>query len=198
MDSLIQQFIDDQLRQSYEVKKKLLEDTNLTSLIKEVAKKCVEVYERGNKTLIAGNGGSAGDAQHMAAELSGRLNFDRPGIPSIALTTNTSALTAIGNDYGYENIFSRQVQSDGVEGDLFLGISTSGNSRNIIKAFEECKKRGIITVGLTGASSHKMNEICDYCIMVPSESTARIQECHILIIHTICSVVEETLFGKGF
>jgi D-sedoheptulose 7-phosphate isomerase len=198
MDSLIQEFIDEQLKQSYEVKKRLLEDTQLTTLIKEVAQKCVEVYKRGNKTLIAGNGGSAGDAQHMAAELSGRFNFDRPGIPSIALTTNTSALTAIGNDYGYENVFSRQVQSDGVKGDLFLGISTSGNSINILKAIEECKKKEIITVGLTGASGQKMDEICDYCIRVPSENTARIQECHILIIHTICSVVEESLFGKGF
>jgi len=197
MDSLVRQLIDEQLKQSYEVKKKLLEDTKIKTEIQEVAEKCVEVYRRGNKTLIAGNGGSASDSQHMAAELSGRFNFDRPGLPSVALTANTSALTAIGNDYGYDKVFSRQLQADGAEGDMFIGLSTSGNSLNILKAIEECKKKGIVTVGLTGASGHKMAEVCDYCIMVPSKSTARIQECHILIIHLICAVVEESLFGGG-
>lgn len=197
MDSLVRQLIDEQLKQSYEVKKKLVEDTQIKTEIQEVAEKCVEVYRRGNKTLIAGNGGSASDSQHMAAELSGRFNFDRPGLPSIALTANTSALTAIGNDYGYDKVFSRQLQADGAEGDMFIGLSTSGNSLNILKAIEECKKKGIVTVGLTGASGHKMADVCDYCIMVPSKSTARIQEGHILIIHLICAVVEESLFGGG-
>ena len=198
MDSLIQHFINNEVKQSYEVKIKLLEDDRLMALVGEVTEKCLEVYKRGNKTLIAGNGGSAGDAQHMAAELAGRFNFDRPGIPSIALTANTSTLTAIGNDYGYEKVFSRQVQSNGIEGDMFIGISTSGNSVNIVKAIEEYKKMGIITVGLTGASDSKMSENCDYCIRVPSISTPRIQECHILLIHIFCGVVEESLFGRGF
>jgi D-sedoheptulose 7-phosphate isomerase len=198
MDSLIQHFINNEVKQSYEVKIKLLEDDRLMALVGEVTEKCLEVYKRGNKTLIAGNGGSAGDAQHMAAELAGRFNFDRPGIPSIALTANTSTLTAIGNDYGYEKVFSRQVQSNGIEGDMFIGISTSGNSVNIVKAIEESKKMGIITVGLTGASDSKMSENCDYCIRVPSISTPRIQECHILLIHIFCGVVEESLFGRGF
>ncbi len=195
MSNLTTSFIEENLKQSYEVKKKLLEDTQIKTEIQEVAERCVAVYRRGNKTLIAGNGGSASDSQHMAGELSGRFNFDRPGIPSIALTTNTSALTAIGNDYGYDKIFSRQVQADGVEGDMFIGLSTSGNSLNILKAIEECQKKGIITVGLTGASGYKLAEVCDNCIMVPSESTPRIQEAHILIIHLICAVVEESLFG---
>ena len=197
MDSLIKQVIDEQFQHAYEVKKKLLKDEKIKISIQEVAEKCIEVYRRGNKTLIAGNGGSASDSQHMAAELSGRFNFDRPGLPSISLAANTSAITAIGNDYGYDKVFSRQLQADGIEGDMFIGISTSGNSPNILKAIEECKKKGIIAVGLTGASGHKMTEVCDYCILVPSESTARIQECHILIIHSLCAVVEESLFVGG-
>lgn len=197
MDNLINSYIEEHLRQSCDVKKKLLEDTKIKAAIQEIAEKCVAVYRRGNKTLIAGNGGSASDSQHMAAELSGRFNFDRPGLPSIALTTNTSTLTAIGNDYGYDRVFSRQVQADGVAGDMFLGLSTSGNSLNILKAVEECQKKEITTVGLTGASGYKLAEVCDHCIMVPSTSTPRIQEAHILIIHLICAVVEESLFGGG-
>jgi len=197
MGNLIVSSIEENLKQSYEVKEKLLKDTQVKTEIQEVVERCIAVYRRGNKTLIAGNGGSASDSQHMAAELSGRFNFDRPGLPSIALTTNTSALTAISNDYGYDKIFSRQVQANGVEGDMFIGLSTSGNSLNILKAIEECQKKGIITVGLTGASGYKLAEVCDNCIMVPSESTPRIQEAHILIIHLICAVVEESLFGGG-
>jgi D-sedoheptulose 7-phosphate isomerase len=196
MDTLMQQFINDQIRESYEVKKRFLEDSTLTILVKEVAKECVRVYSRGHKTLIAGNGGSASDAQHMAAELSGRFNFDRPGLPSISLTSNTATLTAISNDYGYDKIFSRQVQANGVKGDMFIAISTSGNSINILKAIEECHKLGIISVGLTGHTGGSMAEACDYCIQVPSDKTPYIQECHILLLHIICAVVEESLFGS--
>jgi len=196
MDNLIQQFINDEIRQSYEAKKRLLEDINLTTLIKEVAEKCVEVYKRGNKILLAGNGGSAADAQHIAAELSGRFNLDRAGIPSTALTTNTSELTAIANDYGYENVFSRLLEANGVEGDMFIGISTSGNSLNIINALKTCQKKGIVAVGFSGVSAYQMDDNCDFCLKVPAESTPRIQECHILIGHIICAIVEESLFGK--
>lgn len=197
-DTMMQSFIEKQIETSYRIKKKILEDQELKELISKVSSKCVEVYKRGNKTLIAGNGGSAADAQHIAGEFVSKFYFDRPGLASIALTTDTSILTAIGNDYGYENLFSRQVQANGIEGDVFIGISTSGNSKNVVKALNVCREKGIISVGLTGESGGKMADICDYCIRVPSSETPRIQEAHILIGHIICSVVEKELFGKGF
>ena len=195
---MINEYISNQVKKSIDVKQKLLDSQKLMDLIQEVALKCVEVYKNGNKTLIAGNGGSAADAQHIAGEFVSRFYFDRPGLASMALTTDTSIMTAIGNDYGYEKLFSRQVQANGVKGDMFIGISTSGNSANVIEALQECKEKGIITVGLTGEKGGKMAEMCDYCIKVPSNETPRVQEAHILIGHIICAVVEEFLFGKGF
>ncbi|ECR3130872.1 phosphoheptose isomerase [Campylobacter jejuni] len=180
------------------VKEQILKDENLITLIKNASLEVIKAYKNGNKTLLAGNGGSAADAQHIAGEFVSRFYFDRPGIASIALTTDTSVLTAIGNDYGYENLFARQVQAQGVKGDVFIGISTSGNSKNILKALELCKQKEIISIGLSGASGGAMNELCDYCIKVPSTCTPRIQEAHILIGHIICAIVEEELFGKGF
>ncbi|EOA0704954.1 D-sedoheptulose 7-phosphate isomerase [Campylobacter jejuni] len=180
------------------VKEQILKDENLITLIKNASLEVIKAYKNGNKTLLAGNGGSAADAQHIAGEFVSRFYFDRPGIASIALTTDTSILTAIGNDYGYENLFARQVQAQGVNGDVFIGISTSGNSKNILKALELCKQKEIISIGLSGASGGAMNELCDYCIKVPSTCTPRIQEAHILIGHIICAIVEEELFGKGF
>lgn len=195
---MINEYISGQVKKSIDVKQKLLDSQKLMDLIQEVALKCVEVYKNGNKTLIAGNGGSAADAQHIAGEFVSRFYFDRPGLASMALTTDTSIMTAIGNDYGYEKLFSRQVQANGVKGDMFIGISTSGNSANVIEALKECKEKGIITVGLTGEKGGKMAELCDYCIKVPSNETPRVQEAHILIGHIICAVVEEAIFGKGF
>ncbi|EAO7160449.1 D-sedoheptulose 7-phosphate isomerase [Campylobacter jejuni] len=180
------------------VKEQILKDENLITLIKNASLEVIKAYKNGNKTLLAGNGGSAADAQHIAGEFVSRFYFDRPGIASITLTTDTSILTAIGNDYGYENLFARQVQAQGVKGDVFIGISTSGNSKNILKALEFCKQKEIISIGLSGASGGAMNELCDYCIKVPSTCTPRIQEAHILIGHIICAIVEEELFGKGF
>ncbi|HEB9272661.1 phosphoheptose isomerase [Campylobacter sp. BCW_6875] len=180
------------------VKEQILKDENLIILIKNASLEVIKAYKNGNKTLLAGNGGSAADAQHIAGEFVSRFYFDRPGIASIALSTDTSILTAIGNDYGYENLFARQVQAQGVKGDVFIGISTSGNSKNILKALELCKQKEIISIGLSGASGGAMNELCDYCIKVPSTCTPRIQEAHILIGHIICAIVEEELFGKGF
>ncbi|EAI5943362.1 D-sedoheptulose 7-phosphate isomerase [Campylobacter coli] len=180
------------------VKEQILKDENLITLIKNASLEVIKAYKNGNKTLLAGNGGSAADAQHIAGEFVSRFYFDRPGIASIALSTDTSILTAISNDYGYENLFARQVQAQGVKGDVFIGISTSGNSKNILKALEICKEKGILSIGLTGASGGAMNEFCDYCIKVPSTCTPRIQEAHILIGHIICAIVEEELFGKGF
>ncbi|MFK8186598.1 MAG: D-sedoheptulose 7-phosphate isomerase [Phormidesmis sp.] len=195
MRSLIKQLISQQITEAVSVKQSLASSPEAIAAIQQAAQKCVAVYQRGNKILIAGNGGSAADAQHMAAELSGRFNFDRPGIPAIALTANSSAVTAIANDYGYEKVFSRQAQAYGQPGDLFVGISTSGNSKNILAAIEHCQENEIETVALTGLGGGKMAEACDVAIQIPSQSTPRIQECHILIVHMLCAAVEEVLFG---
>jgi D-sedoheptulose 7-phosphate isomerase len=195
---IMDKYISNQVEESISIKQKILENKEILDIIKIVSQKTIDIYKNGNKTLIAGNGGSAADAQHIAGEFVSKFYFDRPGLASIALTTDTSILTAIGNDHGYEKIFSRQIQANGVEGDIFIGISTSGNSKNIIEALKECKRKGIITVGLTGESGGLMNELCDFCIKVPSPETPRVQEVHILIGHIICAVVEEELFGKGF
>ncbi|MGH2328077.1 D-sedoheptulose 7-phosphate isomerase [Campylobacter taeniopygiae] len=194
----INSYIKGHFKDSILTKEQILKDENLLELIKNVSFEVIKAYKNGNKTLIAGNGGSAADAQHIAGEFVSRFYFDRPGIASIALTTDTSILTAIGNDYGYENIFSRQVEAQGVKGDVFIGISTSGNSKNILKALESCKKKEILSIGLTGESGGSMDKMCDYCIKVPSSCTPRIQESHIIIGHIICAIVEEELFGKGF
>ncbi|MDR6564793.1 MULTISPECIES: D-sedoheptulose 7-phosphate isomerase [unclassified Arcicella] len=188
--------IKSQIEGSISTKQALLSDAQLTGLIDEVASVVVAAYKSGNKTILAGNGGSAADAQHIAGEFVSRFYFDRPGLASIALTTDTSVLTAIGNDYGYEKLFSRQVQAQGKPGDIFIGISTSGNSPNVIKALETCKEMGIISIGLTGEKGGAMADLCDYCIKVPSNETPRIQEVHILIGHIICCIVEEEIFAE--
>ncbi|PHM17684.1 MAG: phosphoheptose isomerase [Sulfuricurvum sp. PD_MW2] len=190
-------YIINQINDSAATKKALVENDALVNLLVEVAQACVEVYRKGKKILIAGNGGSAADAQHFAAELVGRYGFDRPSLPSIALTTDTSNLTAIGNDYGYEYVFSRQLEGLGQEGDLFIGISTSGNSQNVINAFISAKDRGITTVALVGRDGGKMAAIADYAIVVPSNATPRIQESHLLIEHMICDIIEKEIFGGG-
>ena len=171
---------------------------SVVDTICSVSNLIIDAYRHGNKTLIAGNGGSAADAQHLAGEFVSKFYFDRPGLPSIALTTDTSILTAIGNDYGYERLFARQIEANGNKGDVFIGISTSGNSKNIIEALKTCKKKDITTVGFTGASGGEMAALCSYCIKVPSTETPRIQETHIVVGHIICSIVEEAMFGKGF
>ncbi len=189
-------YIKEQVKLSFETKQKIYENEDILKTISKVAKECIKAYERGNKTIFAGNGGSAADAQHLAAELVGRYGFDRPSIPSLALTTDTSALTAIGNDYGYDIIFSRQLFGMGVKGDIFFGISTSGNSQNIVNAFDVAKDKGITTVALAGKDGGKMAKMADYSIVVPSDSTPRIQESHILIGHIICDLIEKELFGE--
>lgn len=191
-------YIKNNFEESLRVKEQILRDEELITLIEKVAKELIKAYRNGKKTIIAGNGGSAADAQHMAGEFVSRFYFDRPGIASIALTTDTSIITAIGNDYGYEKLFSRQLEAQGVNGDVFIGISTSGNSKNILEALEMCKQKGILSVGLTGESGGAMTRLCDYCIKVPSSCTPRIQEAHLLIEHILCAIVEEELFGKGF
>jgi len=194
----MKKFITDQIKKSIELKQNVLQDEQLIGVIVQVAQAAVQVYKQGHKLLVAGNGGSAADAQHIAGELVSRLNFDRPALPALALTTDTSVLTSISNDYGYEQLFSRQIEALGVEGDMFLGISTSGRSRNILDAFRVCRQKGIIRVGLTGQGGGEMAHLCDYCISVPSDETVRVQESHIMIGHILCSIIEEAMFGKGF
>ena len=151
----------------------------------------VEVLKRGNKVLLCGNGGSAADAQHIAAELTGRYKTERRGLPAIALTTDTSALTAISNDYGYAKVFDRQVEALANKGDLLIGISTSGNSSNIISALECAKALGCHTIGFSGRDGGAMNQVCDINLVVPSNDTPRIQEIHILLGHTMCQIVDD-------
>lgn len=194
----VRDFVRKQIEKSISIKQEIQKDEIILSIIQTVAQEIVQAYKNGKKILLAGNGGSAADAQHLAGELVSRFYFDRPGLSAIALTTDTSILTAIGNDYGFENLFSRQIQANGQKGDIFIGISTSGNSENIIKAIYECKEKGLVTIGLTGKTGGKMAYLCDYCIKVPSEETPRIQEAHILIGHIICSIIEQELFGGGF
>ncbi len=190
-------YIKDQIKKSYETKQAIYQNEDLLNKIEQVCRLCVELYKTKNKTILAGNGGSAADAQHIAAELVGRYGFDRPSIPSLALTTDTSCLTAIGNDYGYDKVFSRQLEGMGQNGDLFIGISTSGNSKNIINAFEVAKQKGIKTVALVGKDGGEMAKIADIALVVPSDSTPRIQESHILIGHIICDIIEKEIFGES-
>ena len=193
----MQNYIKSQIESSAQIKLKMLEDSQLLERIEQVAKACVTLYRNKRKTILAGNGGSAADAQHIAAELVGRYGFDRASIPSLALTTDSSNLTAIGNDYGYDKVFSRQLEGMGQEGDLFIGISTSGNSQNVINAFESAKKMGITTVALVGRDGGKMAKLADIALIVPSDITPRIQESHILIGHMLCDIIEKELFGDG-
>lgn len=192
----IEKVIIEHIRKSISVKEFILSDISLLNDIKEAAMLVTNAYKRGNKTLLAGNGGSAADAQHIAGEFVSRFYFDRPGIPSIALSTDTSIITAIGNDYGFDKLFERQVQAQGISGDIFIGLTTSGNSENIIKALQVCKEKNIQSIILTGETGGKSSEMCDICIKVPSDETPRIQESHILIAHIICCIVEEELFGE--
>lgn len=166
----------------------------INTLAPNIEKACTMINAAilsGNKVLVAGNGGSAADAQHIAAELSGRFVRDRKALPGIALTTDTSAITSIANDYGYEHVFSRQLEAFAQPGDLFIGISTSGNSEGILNAFKSAKKFNCATLGLSGRDGGKMNDICDLNIVVPSDITARIQEMHILIGHILCKSVDD-------
>lgn len=187
-------YIVQEFQASIAVKRSILEDAAFMQQVRDMGHLLIDRYEAGNKLLVAGNGGSAADAQHIAAEFVSRFNFDRPGLPALALTTDTSILTAVGNDYGYEQLFRRQIEANGVSGDVFMGISTSGNSPNVLQALDAARLKGITTFGLTGQTGGKMHELCDYCLCVPSVDTPRIQEAHILIGHTLCAMVELALF----
>lgn len=190
--------IDCYIKDSINTKNKILEDEAIKSSIETVAEVMISALKSEKKILVAGNGGSAADAQHFAGELVSKFFFDRPGLPAFALTTDTSILTAIGNDYGYERSISRQVQAVGMQGDVFLGISTSGNSKNIVKAIEEAKNKNIITVGLVGKKECLMDKMCDYSIKVPSLVTPTIQESQLMIEHMICAIIEDRIFGEKY
>ncbi|MBS1531277.1 MAG: D-sedoheptulose 7-phosphate isomerase [Bacteroidetes bacterium] len=179
----------DELKDHQQLVQKVID--SLSGDIRLACEMMVSTLKNGNKVLLAGNGGSAADAQHIAAELSGRFVKERRALPGIALTTDTSALTSIANDYGYQHVFSRQVEALAGEGDLFIGISTSGNSQGILNALESAAKLGCKTLGLSGRNGGKMNGLCDLNIIVPSDVTARIQEMHILIGHILCKAVDE-------
>lgn len=176
----------------------VLADGALLAALEQAGALCVAALKAGHKILLAGNGGSAADCQHIAAELVGRLNYDRPGLSAVALTTDTSALTAIGNDYGYERVFSRQVEALGQKGDVLMAFSTSGNSANILAALEAAKKRGMPTIGLSGKTGGKMAGTCDVILRIPSTHTPNIQECHIMFGHIISQIIEDTLFGAEY
>jgi D-sedoheptulose 7-phosphate isomerase len=193
----VKETIRQEFDRSVEVLNDMASDPALLDGIEIVAKLFLEALRAGGKILFAGNGGSAADAQHLAAELVGRMGFDRPGLPAFALTTDTSVLTAIGNDYGYDALFARQVQAVGARGDVLVAISTSGRSPNILRALMQARARGLKTVGLSGASGGEMAKLCDYCLCVPSLQTPKIQQGHIVIGHVICGLVETAMFRNG-
>lgn len=188
----------DNLRQgiqdSITTKQKMLADERFLDSVATVIDVIASALQRGNRVLFAGNGGSAADAQHLAAEFVSRFEFDRPGLPSLSLSTDTSMLTAIGNDYGYDKLFARQLQAQAREGDVFVGITTSGKSRNVLAAFEACRAAKVISVALCGLGGELADKV-DHVIRAPSSHTPRIQECHIVIGHMICAEVEMRLFG---
>ena len=187
--------IEDHIRASIDTKVQVLGDKKLVAMIETVTTEFIKAFNNCNKIIFAGNGGSAADAQHLAAEFVSRFEYDRPGLPSISLSTDTSMITAIGNDYGYENLFLRQLQAQSRPGDIFVGITTSGNSKNIVAAMKECRGLGVKSVALCGAGG-VVHELADHVLAVPSTHTPRIQESHILIGHIICGLVEETIFPR--
>jgi D-sedoheptulose 7-phosphate isomerase len=196
VEDLLKDAIREQMRETARNLEAMSGDEGLLATIAAAATACVKALRDSGKLLFAGNGGSAADAQHLAGEIVSRFAYDRPGLPAFALTTDTSVLTAIGNDYGYERLFARQVEAVGNPGDVFIGISTSGRSPNILSALRVARDKGLVTVGLTGRHGGDMVALCDHCIHVPSDTTPRIQEGHILIGHAICSIIEEQIFPR--
>jgi D-sedoheptulose 7-phosphate isomerase len=179
--------------ESIAVKKIIREE--MVGGIEKISEAIVASYKNGGKLVLFGNGGSASDAQHVAAEFVGRFELDRQALPAIALTTDTSILTAVGNDYGFETVFSKQVEAVVKEGDVVIGISTSGNSPNVLNGILEARKKGAVTIGMTGEKGEKLAGAVDFAFLAPTGNTARIQEAHITVLHIICNIVEKTLFG---
>ena len=185
----------EQLADGLSVLEQVARDAALHATLADAAAATAAALKAGSKLMVAGNGGSAADAQHLVAEFVSRLVEDRPAMRAVALTTDTSILTAIGNDYGYERVFARQIEALGLPGDVFVGISTSGRSPNVLRALERCRERGIVTIGLTGKTGGAMPPLCDYCIRIPSNVTMHIQEAHLALEHIFCLLVERDYFG---
>ncbi|NDW18067.1 SIS domain-containing protein [Dysgonomonas sp. 216] len=188
--------IRNRLLASIEVKQDIVQDMHLINQIKASSDIIIKCFQNNGSVYFCGNGGSAADAQHLAAELSGRFYFDREPLSSDALHCNTSFLTAVGNDYSFDDIYSRLIKGIGRKGDVLVGLSTSGNSKNIVNAIDEAKKRGIYTIAFTGKSGGKLRNLADICICIPSDDTPRIQESHITIGHIMCEIIESSLFSK--
>jgi D-sedoheptulose 7-phosphate isomerase len=188
--------VSDSIAASIAVKQRLLGRREVVETVARVSEILVDAFDHGRKVLLFGNGGSAADAQHIAAEFVGRFAFDRPPLPALALSVNTSCVTAIGNDYGFDLVFSRQIEALGRPGDVAIGISTSGNSANVLCGVSAARKMGLHTVGLTSETGGKLKSAVDYCLCAPSNETPRIQECHILIGHIIAELVEQTIFHE--
>lgn len=188
--------IRDVIKECISVKESILSDDILIANVEKAVRTIVDCYRNGGKVLFCGNGGSAADAQHLAAELSGRFYYDRPALEAEALHVNTSYLTAVGNDYGFDLVFSRILSASGKKGDVLIGLSTSGNSANVIEAQKVAREKGMSVISFTGKGGGKMKELTDILLNVPSELTPRIQECHITLGHIICQMVEEELFPK--
>ena len=190
------QFLQSKIQASIDLKTKLMQDQNTLQTVIDVCNEIIQCYGKQGKVLWCGNGGSAADAQHLSAELTGRFYYDRQPLSSEALHVNTSYITAVANDYSYEQIYARLIKGVGKPGDILIGLSTSGNSGNVMEAFKVANEMGLITVGLTGNNGGKMKDVVKYLIDIPSTDTPRIQECHMLLGHSICEIVESTLFPK--
>ncbi len=195
MKSAMTDLVRAELTEGLQVLQAVACDAVLHSTLAEAAEATAAALRAGRKLMVAGNGGSAADAQHLVAEFVSRLCQDRPALRAVALTTDTSILTAVGNDYGYERTFARQIEALGQTGDVFLGISTSGNSPNVLRALELCREMGILTIGLTGRKGGKMAALCGYCLRMPSDVTMHIQEAHLALEHIFCMIVERSYFG---
>jgi D-sedoheptulose 7-phosphate isomerase len=192
---LVERLIVERIEESIAVKRHLAGDANFVALVAGAARAITASIRGGGTVFFFGNGGSAADAQHIAAELAGRYLRERPGLPGLALTTNTSCLTAVSNDYGYEHVFARQLLAIGKAGDVAVGISTRGNSASVLRAVEAAREKKLVTIGITGAGGGKLKPLVDHCLCVASGNAARIQEAHILIGHILCEIVEEDLFN---
>ncbi len=188
--------IEKTIGESIAVKQQMLSDKELHQLIQQIAHACVATFAKKGKVLLCGNGGSAADAQHIAAELSGRFYYDRDPLYAEALHVNTSYVTAVANDYSYDEIYARMVKAAGRDGDVLIGLSTSGNSKNVVRAFEQARELGMTTVALTGKSGGILADLADFAVKIPSQNTARIQEAHILVGHILCEIIEQTIFPK--
>ncbi|HHH44572.1 MAG TPA: SIS domain-containing protein [Gammaproteobacteria bacterium] len=196
MENLVKAYIESRIAEAVRVMNTMLSDPDIAETLEAAAAACINSMKHGGKILLAGNGGSAADAQHIAGELVSRFAFDRQGLPAIALTTDSSVITAIGNDYGYESLFARQIQAHGQKGDVFVAYSTSGKSPNVLAGLREARSRGLVCIGMTGNRGRDMAGLCDYLLEVPSADTPKIQEGHLVLGHILCGLVENAVFRK--